>query len=426
MINPVSHFHGKSLLVLGMGLSGRSAASFLLSQGARVVAYDKDIESLKMNPSIQTLKNQGLEFFDPKSKDSLKEFSVIVSSPGIPLSSPIYQEALLSGVEIIGEIELAFRHISTPCIGVTGTNGKTTVTLLIEHVLNKIGIEAKAVGNVGVPLTSMIGSQAEVLVVELSSYQLETMHSKILDAAVLLNITPDHLERYGNMEEYAEAKARIFECVKPLGNLLISEKCHHEWKGLFQKNKLFVFDRDKTVLNNFKDKSPHDIENLLAAYHICLQWGVNEEQFMRAQESFVKPPHRIEFVRNVRGVNFIDDSKGTNIDAVIKAVESINGPIILIAGGVDKGFSYSSWLKPFEGKVRLICVIGEASNKMYDELSSSFPVERFLGLETAVHFSMKNASIGNTVLLSPGCSSYDMFTDYTHRGREFQRIVNIL
>lgn len=418
-----SQFQGKTLLVIGMGVSGRSASSFLLSQGAKVIAYDKNMDSLKEDQSIKSLKDQGLEFFDT---NPLKGFDAIVVSPGVPFNTPIYQEALQSGIEIIGEVELALRHISSHCVGVTGTNGKTTVTLLIEHVLNKSGISAKAVGNVGVPLTSMIDSPGEVFVIELSSYQLETMHSKVLDAAVLLNITPDHLERYGNIEEYAKAKARIFECVKPSGRSFISEKCDLEWKDLFESKDLFIYDRDKSVLKQINDKSSHDYENLLAAYTICQQWGVNAEQFALAQASFVKPPHRIEFVGNIRGVNFIDDSKGTNIDAVIKAVESVNGPIILIAGGVDKGFSYSSWIKPFKGKVRLICVIGEASNKMQAELSSSFPVERFSSLEEAVHFSMKNASIGNTVLLSPGCSSYDMFTDYTHRGREFQRIVKEL
>jgi len=345
-----SQFQGKTLLVIGMGVSGRSASSFLLSQGAKVIAYDKNMDSLKEDQSIKSLKDQGLEFFDT---NPLKGFDAIVVSPGVPFNTPIYQEALQSGIEIIGEVELALRHISSHCVGVTGTNGKTTVTLLIEHVLNKSGISAKAVGNVGVPLTSMIDSPGEVFVIELSSYQLETMHSKVLDAAVLLNITPDHLERYGNIEEYAKAKARIFECVKPSGRSFISEKCDLEWKDLFESKDLFIYDRDKSVLKQINDKSSHDYENLLAAYTICQQWGVNAEQFALAQASFVKPPHRIEFVGNIRGVNFIDDSKGTNIDAVIKAVESVNGPIILIAGGVDKGFSYSSWIKPFKGKSTL-------------------------------------------------------------------------
>ena len=285
---------------------------------------------------FQSLKNLGLEFLS-QMKIKAKDFDAIVVSPGISFNTSIYQEALHSGIEIIGEVELALRHISKSCIGVTGTNGKTTVTLLLEHVLNKNGVAAKAVGNVGVPLTSMINDPAEVFVIELSSYQLETMHSKVLNIALLLNITPDHLERYGNMVEYAKAKAKIFDCIKEFGNSNISEKCYLDWEELFSEQDLYFYDRDKTILKHIAPKSPHDADNILAAYYICRQFGIGAEQFALAEKLFVKPPHRIEFIKTINGIHFIDDSKGTNIDAVIKAVDSVNGPVILIAGGVDKG-----------------------------------------------------------------------------------------
>lgn len=336
------------------------------------------------------------------------------------------------GIEIIGEAELACRHITSPCIGVTGTNGKTTVTLLITYVLNQNGIAAEAVGNIGVPLTSLIMRPTEamgrtLLVMELSSYQLETIKSKVLDAALLLNITPDHLERHLNMESYAAAKARIFDCVKPDGKGYVSACCLAEWSSIRKIASLCTFDDDQTFLEKLRhgrrEIRPHDAANYLAAYAVCSQWGISDDQFVASIDGFVKPPHRMEWVRSIAGVDYVDDSKGTNIDAVIKAVESIEGLVILIAGGVDKGFTYASWIPPFTDKVRFICTIGAAAEKMYNELSPNFSVQRFDGLEEAVLFAAKFAEKGDTVLLSPGCASYDMFTDYAHRGREFQAVV---
>lgn len=427
MVKVSNSFQGKQLLILGLGLSGCSAATFLLSKGAKVTGYDEKLASLTGSPEIQSLIACGLQLYQNSSINKIENFDTVIVSPGVPLHNELYQECLNAQLEIIGEAELALRHLNAPCIGITGTNGKTTVTLLIEHVLNYYGITARAVGNVGVPLTSMIdfAQPSTIFIIELSSFQLETLSYKALDAALLLNISPDHLDRYANMIDYAKAKAKIFDCVKLGGNCFISARCYSEWKKLLTANSLFIYDQEKSVLGELI-KTGHELENLLAAYHVCLQWGITKNQFILAQKSFVKPPHRLEFVRNIAGINYIDDSKGTNIDAVIKAIESLAEPIILIAGGVDKGFSYNSWMSSFKGKVRLICAIGEAAEKIHRELSSNFQIEIFDDLEQAVSFAAKNATIGSTVLLSPGCASYDMFRDYTHRGMEFRRIVNSL
>jgi len=430
----MNDYHGKTLLILGMGLSGRSAAEFLLSQGADVFAYDENSHFLASDSGIQTLKSLGLKIFDFTRLEQLETFDAALVSPGLSPNSSLYQKVLDAGIEIIGEAELACRHITSPCIGVTGTNGKTTVTLLIAHILNHHGIMAEAVGNIGVPLTSLITrpqkSPGPLLVMELSSYQLETMKSKVLDAAILLNVTPDHLERHLHMEGYAAAKAQIFDCLKPSGKGYVSGDCQSAWSCLRAKTSLSTYDDNERFLEKLRQRRPqiksHDAANCMAAYAVCLQWGISQEQFISAFESFIKPPHRMEWVRNIEGVDYIDDSKGTNIDAVLKAVDSLEGLIILIAGGVDKGSSYEVWTEPFRDKVRFICTIGTAAAKMHKELSAKFLMKNFETLEDAVFFSNKLAKNGDTVLLSPGCASYDMFTDYAHRGREFKRVVNLI
>ncbi len=425
----------KKVLVLGMGVSGCSAASFLLSLGASVYVHDEKAHFWK-EPQLENLKSQGIQIFDPVGPFSQKTFDTVIVSPGISPNNALYRKALHAGIDVIGEAELACKFISSPCIGVTGTNGKTTVTMLIAHVLNQNGIAAKPVGNIGVPLTSLVADSKKalektVLVIELSSYQLETMKSKVLDAALLLNITPDHLERHHNMEGYATVKARIFDCLKLSGRGYVSTECLSDWSSMLERSFLSIFDGNQPFLeklhqNCLRRISPYEASNYLAAYAICLQWGISDDQFLASIETFVKPPHRVEWVRNFRGVDFVDDSKGTNIDAVVKAVESIEGPIILIAGGVDKGASYTPWIVPLKSKVRFMCTVGAAASKMYHQLSSTFPIQHFNGLEEAVHFAAELAERGDTVLLSPGCASYDMFIDYEHRGREFKRIVHEL
>lgn len=418
----MSQWKGKRVLIIGLGVSGRSAAVFLLARHAFVSAIDCNHSSIDGAQMIT-----GLRYIPSESEISMDDFDCIVVSPGIPPSNYYYRKAIAAGIEVIGEVELACREMTQKCIGVTGTNGKTTVTLMITHILNNAGIKAQALGNIGIPLSSE-QPKCDVCVIELSSFQLETLKHPFLDMAVLLNITPDHLDRYPSMKAYAETKTLIEKCLKPGGALFVEENCLAQYHSLFQGKPLSYGYLSKSSL--FTDQSPsHDLENILAAYAICHGCNVCDELFLEGLATFKKPPHRIEFIRSHLGVDYYDDSKGTNIDAVIRAVEAKTpkkGKILLIAGGVDKGFPYTSWRKNFNGKVKSIFAIGQSSVKIKEDLDGAIPVSLCDTLEKAVISAAAAAVAGDIVLLSPGCSSFDMFNDYIHRGQEFQRVVHAL
>ena len=409
----------QTTLVLGLGASGLAAAEFLLSQGAKVLGIDSNRAHLETR--LQSLGLQVQHDSDPIDWNTIGR---LIVSPGIDPKTAIYAQAKKRGVEIIGEAELALRHFKKPMVAVTGTNGKTTVTLMVEHILNAAGIKAKALGNVGMPLCSYLlhPGDEEAFVVELSSYQLETMHTPVFDAAVILNITPDHLERYPSMHEYAEAKCRLQFLLKGGAPLFVQTEAAREFSSLLLAKNYQTFEKVEDLIP-LQYRVKHDRENVLAAWILCRPFSISNEQFCKALETFRKPPHRIEFVREVDGVSFYDDSKGTNIDAVCQAVGVMQGPVILIAGGVDKGASYLMWKEAFLGKVKKIIAIGEAAPKIYRELHPYFNIKLADSLSSAVEAAAGEAEKGDFVLLSPGCSSFDMFRDYAHRGEEFQYYV---
>lgn len=437
----------KRVLIVGLGMSGRSAAQFLIFHGAIVYGADRKFESLTSEPEIQALQRKGLCVQSDKDIQNINTFDLIIVSPGIPPCHPLLKEAHDAYLPVIGEIELGCRFTKNPMFGITGTNGKTTVTLLVAYILNQSGIQARALGNVEIPFThELLNISSEViLTLELSSYQIETLYQPCLAGGILLNITPDHLDRYHSMEAYAQVKCDLERCLKPDAPLYMEERAWRQYGHLLKKKKPLLYGYEKTSFiytdlqavyragkkefelpPSFHNQKSHDLENLLAAYALCADHGVSNLAFLDAWKSFKKPAHRIEFVSECQGVRYYDDSKGTNIDAVIRAVESLEGPIILIAGGVDKGFPYSTWLEGFKNKVKLICAIGQAAAKIGEQLSSSIPFGMFDSLEEAVQQASRMAQKGDNVLLSPGCSSFDMFKDYAHRGEEFQRIVREL
>lgn len=440
---------GKAAIVLGLGVSGRSAAQFLLNRGARVIGVDRNPLLASTDDTIAALCRQGMNFFPEGHPLDISQFNLLVVSPGIAPHHPIYEQAMRYHVEIIGEIELACREIRQTCLGVTGTNGKTTVTLLTTHVLKEAGKKVQALGNIGLPLTSALDTPelktAEIFVIELSSFQLETLTAPCLDAAVILNITPDHLDRYTSMNEYALAKVSIERNIKKNGRLFVEESCFKEFGTFFRSfpiytygyssdhyfytDKQHVFCEGKPLFplpKLYQNKHSHDVENIVGSYALCSTFGISTQDFLNALDSFQKPSHRIEFIKTIGGIHYYDDSKGTNIDAVIRAVEGLNGNIILIAGGVDKGFPYTPWIKAFHKKVKAICAIGQAKEKMKKELGDHLQVALCTDLQHAVDHAKRIAEAGDTILLSPGCSSFDMFKDYAHRGQEFQRIVNAI
>ena len=416
---------------------------------AIVTAVDGNSEVVAKNPEVAALRSAGATIMLQDQLKDVQTFDAIVLSPGVPPTHPLCIQAENAGIPMIGEVELALRELKIPCIGITGTNGKTTVTLLTTHILNACGKKAMALGNVGVPLADAIDTldekHCEIAVVELSSFQIDTLHLPCLDVAALLNITPDHLDRYGTMEAYALSKARISVLLKPSGTLYLNEECEHEFPNLFKLSRIELYGytptctiraKEGTIYNEgtlaftlpekYNRPRSHDSENIMAAFALVQRFGVTGEQFLAALETFEKPRHRIEFVKQVKGVDFYDDSKGTNIDAVTRAVETLQGQIILIAGGVDKGAPYVPWIPVFKGKVRAICAIGQASAKILGELGGHYPVTVHATLDEAVRHAFTSARPGDQILLSPGCSSYDMFRDYAHRGEEFQRIVNTI
>jgi len=413
--------------VLGLGVSGRASAAFLLSRGMRVVGADREVERLRGEQPIQELVKRGMELVS----DSLPlgVCDQLILSPGIPSTHRWVQEAKGRGVEVVGEVELALRHVKNRCVAITGSNGKTTTVSLLVHLLQKAGRRARALGNIGASVSEYLlqPDEEEILVVELSSFQLETVESRVFEAGAVLNITPNHLNWHPDMHSYARAKARMKKCVKEGGKLFVSEQVAREFGHLL--GEFAVFDEKivawKSDVSYIRRGLP-ERESVQAAFAFAKHLGLNLEQCRRDLESFQKPPHRIEWVRDREEVSYFNDSKASNVHAVLHAVSLFEDPLILLAGGVHKGASYELWREPFQSKVKRIIAFGEASRQMEAELSSHLSVSRVSHLEEAVQEASGKAKRGDVVLLSPGCSSYDQFRSFEHRGEEFKRIVRCL
>jgi UDP-N-acetylmuramoylalanine--D-glutamate ligase len=300
------------------------------------------------------------------------------------------------------------------------------VTLLTQHVLQKSGRKAAALGNVGTPLASYVkeSDPSEILVVELSSFQLETMKTAVFNVGIILNITPNHLNRHASMEEYAGAKCRLQTLIKPTGSFWVHESVRKNFGPMIHPfYQTYGESVEEFLKIGYTTGGKHDLENAQAAWIICRSLGVKGEEFVEALKSFKKPPHRIEFVTSWYGVDYFNDSKSSSIDATIKAVEAMKDPVVLIVGGVDKGSSYLPWKEVFKGKVKKVIAIGEAAPKIAAELKPEFEIEMKTSLEAAVTAAAQAAQSGECVLLSPGCSSYDMFENYAHRGDVFKNFV---
>ncbi|MCH9613269.1 MAG: UDP-N-acetylmuramoylalanine--D-glutamate ligase [Chlamydiia bacterium] len=311
--------------------------------------------------------------------------AVLVLSPGYPVDCKEAVHARKNGALVIGEAELAFRYMQNKAIGVTGTNGKTTTVLLIEHVLKASGKKAVALGNIGHALCDYMcdPDEDEIAVVELSSFQLETVQTPIFIASGITNISPDHLDRYDSFEEYRAMKQKIAH---------------------FTKGPCYTED---------------------VAFSLCQYLGVTKQQYDDALLTFKRPSHRLELIKKVDGLSFYNDSKGTNVDAVCYAVQNVPGPIILIAGGVDKKSSYAIWNAKLQGKVKAILAIGQASEKIAKDVDQ-LNVTCVKTLEKALERALKLSQGKGTILLSPGCSSFDQFNNYIHRGEEFERLVRLV
>jgi len=410
-------------LVLGLGISGKNVVHYLVSKGISVIGVDKQIKHLELEIPLFDENDQKIEALLPK-------VDRIIKSPGIAWDHPIIKK-VIGKVEILSEVELAFRALQGQkkmLFGITGSNGKTTTTSLTAHILTGLGKKAVACGNIGLPLLSQVDTDAEILVIELSSYQLETLQTAVLDAAVILNITPNHLERYSCFDEYAKAKLRIERLLKKGGKLFVQEQVQQQFGSHMASFSPFpllqVEENIATIFPlRYRDgRFSHDFENFQGAFALC-QIFATERKFWEIARSFVKPPHRLEFVRHFNGVTYVNDSKATSVDAVIKGVESLRGSVILIAGGVDKGGSYKEWASLFLGKVKKVFLIGKAQDKIYQEVTPFLDAEKVETLQEAVNRASHLAQKGEIVLLSPGCSSFDQFQNFEHRGEIFKQLV---
>jgi len=443
---------GKDVLVLGLGRSGTAAALLLQRDGARVVVRDESMDDQLQERAVR-LRRLGVRVELGSQFDRSAHFDLAVLSPGIAHERPIVREVLTQNTPLLSELELAYRFCLCPIIAITGTNGKTTTTELIAAMLAGCGKRASAAGNIGNAFSDAVEGSAglDAVVLEVSSFQLEKIEQFRANIAVLLNITPDHLDRYESMDEYAAAKSFIFMNQQAEDTAVISAEALERLRrmGIGMKSRPITFsayNRPADVWLNWFDgetiwcrlpecqgillkmsetnlRGMHNAENVLAALATGLAMGLPVAQMCEAIRAYCPQPHRCEFVTEVDGVTYVNDSKATNTDAVEKALRSLPGRTVLIAGGRDKSLDFTSLKEVVADKVRLAVLIGEAQNKIWRAWSKVVPCVRAFSMEEAVRLAASHARRGDVVLLSPACASFDMFENYEHRGEEFKRHV---
>jgi UDP-N-acetylmuramoylalanine--D-glutamate ligase len=373
---------------------------------------------------------------------------LIVPSPGVRWDLPQLEEARRAGVETAGELEIASGELAGRVIGVTGTNGKTTTTALIGHILEGAGLTTLVGGNIGTPVLDMVErtTAQSWSVLELSSFQLEAMRTFRCEVGVVLNVTPDHLDRHGTFEAYAAAKEHLLAAQKTQ-DVAVLNADDRVCRGYGERTRARTlwFSRSGAVEADVRVeqdwivqdgrrvcdvelpiRGSHNLETALAATAAAAAAGVQAEAIARGLKSFAAVEHRLELVRTLRGVDYYNDSKATNVDASVKAVESFAGGLWLILGGRDKGSDYGALIEPLRGRLKRALLIGEAAGKIRSQLEGELPLEDHVTLEQAVAVARREAIEGDTVLLAPACASFDQFESYEQRGREFKRLVGEL
>jgi UDP-N-acetylmuramoylalanine--D-glutamate ligase len=443
---------GKKVLVVGLGKSGLAAALFLRHQGAQVTVSDiRSAESLAKE--IPALLDEGIMVeAGGHGLLTFRRQDVIVVSPGVPLETPELVQARNVGRPIIGELELAARFLKGKILAITGSNGKTTTTALAGEILKAAGYRTLVAGNIGVPVVGLIEQSTEDTwsVLEVSSFQLESTQQFHPAIAVILNITPDHLDRHGTFENYAMAKERIFARQDENDSLVLNadderteaaavrsqapvywfSAKHSVSPGAFQERGWVVYravhqgsvERVMPV-NKIPLKGQHNVENVLAAVCAARLANVPAETIAGAVEKFQAVEHRLEFVAAINGVEYYNDSKATNVDATAKAIAAFSGGIHLILGGKDKGAPYAPLERLLRERVRAVYTIGAAAGRIESELRGVVPIESCETLAKAVKAAAAAARPGEVVLLAPACSSFDQFENYEERGRIFKQLV---
>jgi len=437
------NFQPTTAIVLGLGTSGEAAAKLLRQEGADVTVLDS-AESDDLIDKAQRLNQIGIQTILGKAAERAEIHSeLVVLSPGIDPQVELVQNFKRRGVNFTGELELAYRLCQKPIVAITGTNGKTTTTQLIEIMLNGAGMQTVACGNIGMPFSEAIYHQAgiDVFTVEVSSFQLETISRFHPRVAVWLNFTPDHLDRYASLQEYRSAKLRIFEqqgkddfAILNAQDSFPSLKARRMSFSAYSDNADFVC-RENVI--HFQDEpilrleetrlsGIHNTENLMATLGVAHALGIDWNAAITGLRRYQLLPHRCENVGEFDGVTFINDSKATNLDALVKALESASRPVVLIAGGKDKGFEFDSIVPLAERQVKHAVLLGEMAERIAKKWSAHLPCHIVQTLSEAVTTARRYAQSGDTVLFSPGTSSFDMFKNYADRGNQFRQLVKEL
>lgn len=443
----------KRVLVVGLGKSGVASALFLKARGARVTVSDSKPQE-QLGKEIPQLLDHGIAVeTGGHGERTFRGQDLIVVSPGVPVDAPPLVQARTLGEPIIGEIELAAHFLPRRVVAITGSNGKTTTTTLTGDILSAGGDAVAVGGNIGTPAISLVekATADTVIVLEVSSFQLETVQTFRPKIAVVLNITPDHLDRHHSFEAYVDAKARIFEnqgaedfsvlnaddptCLqlasRTRGQVFWFSRKQEVSQGAFVSEDNIVFrgqsgEREIVPAAEVPLKGAHNIENVLAAVCAGMLMGCAPEKVGRAVREFKAVEHRLEYVATVGGVDYYNDSKATNVDATIKALESFPANIHLVLGGKDKGSDYSVLNDLLKKRVKRVYTIGAAAEKIESQIKGATEIVYVKTLESAVKHAAESAQPGDVVLLAPACASFDQFQNYEHRGRVFKEAVHAL
>jgi len=441
-------------LVVGLGISGLWTARWLAHQGAEVTVSEIRPEQELDEKVLRELRDMGVSLeIGGHREETFLGADLIIVSPGVPQNFPPFLAAMERGVPVIGELEFASRLIQTPVIAVTGTNGKSTVTELLGLLLKNAGLECFVGGNIGTPLMAYAAGtrKADYAVVEVSSFQLDTIDAFCPFISVILNISPDHLDRYSSYEAYVQSKLRLFKN-QEAGSFLILNDDDKRLSSINPASQVSVLrygiekrkgrhatlenNKAKASLNGMESKwfslesfglvGEHNLENLLGCVLVGLALGLNPRVIQETISGFRGLPDRLERVGAHDGVLFYNDSKATNVDAAVKAVQSFDQQLVIIAGGRDKGAEYSPLVRASRDRVRGGVFLGEAKGLLAKSFEGIIPYSMAGDMEEAISKAFSMAQRGDVVLLAPACSSFDMFSDYSHRGRVFRSAVENL
>lgn len=441
----------KKISIIGAVRSGLAAAKLAKKLGAIPFVSDAGSEE-KLKSSIEFLKSEKIDFETGKHSEKVYECDLMVVSPGVPSNADVIKNAVNRKIKIISELEFASSFCKGNIIGITGTNGKTTVTSLCDYLFNQCGKKSYGAGNIGLAFSEIAAEvkENEFVSLEISSFQLDLIDNFKPKVAMILNITPDHLNRYENsIEKYALSKLRIFEnqnaedylilnkdsdllnqyFKKAKSNILFLSTKKKVTNGCYLENDEVRFVRNNVIefsckVSDIFIKGEHNIQNAMAVIIAAKIFNLDNGKIVEALKSFKGVEHRLELVREIEGVKFINDSKATNVDSVIVALKSFEEPIFLILGGQDKGNDYSMIEDLVVEKVKKIYAIGSSAEKVFNYFHQKVKTEIKKDFDEVINTAISEARDGDVVLLSPACASFDMFDNYEHRGRVFKQIVN--